>query len=116
MTCTSLLLPGSTTPLLGRTQYFLGLVVLTLKATRSPVGLLSVSWQGTFLRSSNLRGGAQITRVGGGRGVGGEWQRCGEAWGAGLRRPHLNLSSVGSTVTKLSAIVRVSCRWAAAVH
>lgn len=29
MTCTSLLLPGSTMPLLGRTQYFLGLVVFT---------------------------------------------------------------------------------------
>lgn len=38
MTCTSLLLPGSTMPLLGRTQYFLGLVVFTLKATRSPPG------------------------------------------------------------------------------
>jgi hypothetical protein len=38
------------------------------------VGLLSVSWQGTFLRSSNLQGGVRITRVGGGRGAGGEWQ------------------------------------------
>jgi hypothetical protein len=54
MTCTCLLLPGSTMPLLGRTQYFLGLVVFTLKATRSPVGFSSVSVHGTFLRSSNL--------------------------------------------------------------
>ena len=46
-------------PLLGRTQYFLGLVVLTLNATRSPVGFCSVSVHGTFLRSSNLRGAAQ---------------------------------------------------------
>ena len=59
MTCTSLLLPGSTMPLLGRTQYFLGLVVLTLKATRSPVGFCRVNVHGTFLRSSNLRGGAR---------------------------------------------------------
>ena len=34
MTCTSLLLPGSTMPLLGRTQYFLGLVVFTCAAAQ----------------------------------------------------------------------------------
>lgn len=34
MTCTSLLLPGSTMPLLGRTQYFLGLVVFTCTGKR----------------------------------------------------------------------------------
>jgi hypothetical protein len=56
MTCTSLLLPGSIMPLLGRTQYFLGLVVLTLNATRSPVGFCSAIVHGTFFRSSNLHG------------------------------------------------------------
>ena len=39
--------PGLTTPVLGRTQYFLGDVVFTLKATASPVGLDSCNVVGT---------------------------------------------------------------------
>ena len=54
MTCTSLLELGSTMPLLGRTQYFLGEVVFTLKATRSSVGFWSVKVTGMFFLSSNL--------------------------------------------------------------
>ena len=44
--------PGSTTPALGRTQYFFGEVVLTLKATLSLPGLCRDSVTGMFLRSS----------------------------------------------------------------
>lgn len=65
MTCTSLLLLGSTNPLLGRTQYFLGLVVLTLNATRSLQGFVSVNVTGVFFFSSNLRSGVSVAgRIG----------------------------------------------------
>lgn len=43
-------------PLLGRTQYFFGLVVLTLNATRSAEGFVSWRATGMFFLSSNLQG------------------------------------------------------------
>jgi hypothetical protein len=52
ITCTSFELPGSTTPELGRTQYFFGDVVLTLNATFSWPGLVSVRVTGIVFRSS----------------------------------------------------------------
>lgn len=90
MTCTSLLALGSTTPLLGRTQYFLGLVVFTLNATRSSVGFCSVRVTGMFLRSSNLRVGGWAAQR----------RAAPRPQGAGQPIPgptHRNLSSVGET-------------------
>lgn len=52
MTCTSFELPGSTTPELGRTQYFFGEVVLTLKAIFSAPVLVRDSVTGIVFRSS----------------------------------------------------------------
>ena len=78
MTCTSFVLLGSTNPLLGRTQYFLGEVVFTLNATRSLVGFVRDSVTGMFFRSSNL----QAT---GHRGTG--RRRAGRHSPVGRRRP-----------------------------
>ena len=68
MTWTSRLLEGSTNPELGRTQYFLGEVVLTLKAIRSLVGLCRESVIGMFLRGSkrNRRSWGEICSCGSG--------------------------------------------------
>ncbi len=55
MTCTSRVVSGSTTPELGLTQYFLGFVVLTLKAILSPVGLCKESVTGMIFLSSKRK-------------------------------------------------------------
>ena len=55
LTCTSLVVPGSTIPLDGRTANFFGAVVLSLKATRSEPGLWRLSVAVTFLRSSKRK-------------------------------------------------------------
>mmetsp|Transcript_11725 Transcript_11725/g.21149 ORF Transcript_11725/g.21149 Transcript_11725/m.21149 type:complete len:303 (+) Transcript_11725:160-1068(+) len=53
ITCTSALPPALTTPVLGRTMYFFGLVVFTLNATATSFPLFTVSVTGICFRSSN---------------------------------------------------------------
>jgi len=65
LTCTSLVVPGSTIPLDGRTANFFGAVVLSLNATRSEPGLCRLSVAVTFLRSSKRkRSSAAVVEVG----------------------------------------------------
>mmetsp|Transcript_13342 Transcript_13342/g.43935 ORF Transcript_13342/g.43935 Transcript_13342/m.43935 type:complete len:215 (-) Transcript_13342:15-659(-) len=55
MTCTSCDAPGAMTPVLGRTQYFFGEVVFTLKATGVLLGFLTWSTAGICCRSSSRK-------------------------------------------------------------
>ena len=73
LTCTSLVVPGSTIPLDGRTANFFGAVVLSLKATRSEPGLWRLSVAVTFLRSSKRKRSSDARKRG--------WRRWGWGWG-----------------------------------